>query len=200
MTAGWPIVLQSNGVRLRPLSKKDRRAWYDLRRRNADWLRPWDATPPPGAPHVAGTFLAMLRAFRAAEKAGTNLAFAIEVDRQLAGQLTINNIARGSAQFASIGYWIDEAFANRGITTRAVAMAIDYSFGPLGLHRIEIAVRPENVASLRVVEKLGLTRIGLAPKFLHIDGDWRDHILFAVTADEAVGGLLKRLDSLSSQE
>lgn len=197
---GWPIVLQSKGVRLRPLSKRDRRAWYDVRRRNAEWLRPWDATPPPGAPRVAGTYLTMLRAFRDAEKQGTNLAFAIEVDRQFAGQLTINNIARGSAQFASIGYWIDEQFANRGITTRAVAMAIDYAFGPLGLHRIEIAVRPENAASLRVVEKLGLARIGLAPKFLHIDGDWRDHILFAITSDEAVGGLLKRLDSLSSQE
>ena len=75
----------------------------------------------------------------------------------------------------------------------AVAMAADHCFFVLGLHRIEIAIRPENVASLRIVEKLGIPEIGFAPRYLHIDGDWRDHRLFAITAEDVPGGLLRRL-------
>jgi ribosomal-protein-alanine N-acetyltransferase len=62
----------------------------------------------------------------------------------------------------------------------------------MGLHRIEIAIRPENAPSLRVVEKLGFREIGYAPRYLHIDGDWRDHRLFALTVEECTGGLLRR--------
>ena len=75
----------------------------------------------------------------------------------------------------------------------AVAMVIDYCFVIMQMHRIEVAVRPENTASLRVMEKLKLTEVGFAPKYLHIDGDWRDHRLFAVTVEEVPGGLLRRL-------
>ena len=66
---------------------------------------------------------------------------------------------------------------------------------PVGLHRIEVAIRPENTSSLRVVEKLGIKEIGYAPRYLHIDGDWRDHKLFAITREEVPLGLLHRLDS-----
>ena len=72
-------------------------------------------------------------------------------------------------------------------------MAIDHCFTTVGLHRIEIAIRPENTNSLRVVEKLGIKEVGFAPRFLHIDGDWRDHRLFAITVEECPGGLLRRL-------
>ena len=70
----------------------------------------------------------------------------------------------------------------------AVAMAVDYCWFGLGLHRIEVAIRPENVASLRVVEKLGFAEVGYAPRYLHIDGDWRDHRLFALTVEDVPGG------------
>jgi ribosomal-protein-alanine N-acetyltransferase len=73
-------------------------------------------------------------------------------------------------------------------------MAIDHCFSSVGLHRIEVAIRPENTSSLRVVEKLGIKEIGYAPRYLHIDGDWRDHKLFAITRDEVPMGLLHRLD------
>ena len=119
--------------------------------------------------------------------------FAIEVDGRFAGQVTVNNIVRGSAQFASIGYWLDRSFAGRGVMPLAVAMVIDHCFTSAGLHRIEIAIRPENSNSLRVVEKLGLTEYGYAARFLHIDGDWRDHRLYAITAEECPGGLVRRL-------
>ncbi len=99
---------------------------------------------------------------------------------------------RGSAQFASVGYWIDREYAGRGVMPRAVAMAIDHCFGAGGLHRIEVAIRPENTNSLRVVEKLGLREVGYAPRFLHIDGAWRDHRIYAVTVEECPEGMLAR--------
>ena len=114
------------------------------------------------------------------------------MEGRFAGQVTVNNIVRGSAMFASVGYWLDKEFAGRGIMPRVVAMVIDHCFAT-GLHRIEIAIRPENSNSLRVVEKLGIREIGYAPKYLHIDGDWRDHRLYAVTREEVPKGLHARL-------
>ena len=137
----------------------------------------------------------MVRQMRSEARAGRQLPFVIELDRHFVGQVTVSNIVRGSAQFASIGYWVSESYAGRGITPRAVAMVIDHCFGPVGLHRIEVAIRPENASSLRVVEKLGITEIGFAPRFLHIDGDWRDHRLFAITQEEVPLGLVHRLES-----
>ena len=95
--------------------------------------------------------------------------------------------------FASVGYWLDREYAGRGIMPRAVAMVIDHCFFTAGLHRVEIAIRPENSNSLRVVEKLGLREVGYAPKFLHIDGAWRDHRIYAITKDEVPDGVLSRL-------
>ena len=128
-------------------------------------------------------------------RSGLCMPFAIDVDGQFAGQVTVNNIVRGSAQFASVGYWIDQAHAGRGVMPRAVAMAIDHCFQVAGLHRIEVAIRPENSNSLRVVEKLGLHEVGYAPRFLHIDGDWRDHRLYAITKEEVPLGLVRRLEA-----
>jgi ribosomal-protein-alanine N-acetyltransferase len=116
----------------------------------------------------------------------------ITYDDVFVGQVTVGNILRGSAQSAQCGYWIDEQYAGRDVTPTAVAMVIDHCFTGMGLHRIEIAIRTENHASLRVVEKLGIAEYGFAPRYLHIDDDWRDHRLFAITADEVPEGLLNR--------
>ena len=193
----WPVVLSSHGVRLRPLEASDATAWREARLRSAAWLSPWDATVPPGGTSRPSSFRALVKTLRRSARAGTCYPFAVEVDGGFAGQLTVSNIVRGSAQFASIGYWIDQQYAGRGVMPRAVAMAIDHCFGAGGLHRIEIAIRPENTNSLRVVEKLGLHEVGYAPRYLHIDGDWRDHRLYAVTAEECPGGLVARLDTAS---
>jgi ribosomal-protein-alanine N-acetyltransferase len=93
---------------------------------------------------------------------------------------------------AHIGYWVDEAVAGRGVMPTAVALAVDHSFRHVGLHRIEVCIRPENTPSRRVVEKLGFREEGLRPRYLHIDGAWRDHLVFALTADEIPEGLLTR--------
>ncbi|MFL6159687.1 MAG: GNAT family N-acetyltransferase [Marmoricola sp.] len=192
--AGWPVRLEHGSLRMRPLSVRDKNAWRLVRERNLVWLSRWDATTPPGSEARPRTFASMVRTMQAEARAGRQLPFALEYDGRFVGQLTVNNITRGSAQFASIGYWIDERYAGRGLVTRAVAMAIDHCFFVLKLHRVEVAIRPENVASLRVVEKLGITEIGFAPRFLHIDGDWRDHRLFAICREDVPKGLQDRLD------
>jgi ribosomal-protein-alanine N-acetyltransferase len=111
---------------------------------------------------------------------------------QLAGQLTVSGIVGGSASWGQVGYWVDQRFAGRGIIPTAVALACDYCFEVLSLHRIEVAIRPENHNSLRVVEKLGFRPEGLRPRYLHIDGEWRDHLVFALNAEEVPEGMLNR--------
>jgi [ribosomal protein S5]-alanine N-acetyltransferase len=180
---------------LRPITQRDREDWRRVRARNLAWLGRWDATAPSKSQAQPRSFGSMVRSMRSEARAGRQLPFVVEYDGRFVGQLTVSNVVRGSAQYASVGYWIDEGYAGRGIITRAVAMAIDHCFRVVGLHRIEIAIRPENTSSLRVVEKLGIKEIGYAPRYLHIDGDWRDHKLFAITREEAPLGLVHRLDS-----
>ena len=193
---GWPTRISSGTdpvVTLRPLTYSDARAWRDARRSNTAWLTRWDATVPPGSEGRSATFRGLVRRMRRAARAGMTYPFAVEVDGAFAGQLTISNVVRGSAQFASAGYWIDQRYAGRGAIPRALAMAVDHCFTDGGLHRIEVCIRPENTNSLRVVEKLGFHEVGYAPRFLHIDGDWRDHRIYAITREEVPDGLLARL-------
>ena len=103
---------------------------------------------------------------------------------RMVGQLTAGPIIYGSARTASLGYWIDQGHAGRGIMTCAVALAVEHLLGARDLHRVEINIRPENHASLAVVRKLGLREEGLRRQYLHIAGDWRDHRSFAITQDE----------------
>src|SRR5690606_7196105 len=141
----------------------------------------------------AHTFGRLVRTLRQQARDGRSMPFAICYQGEMVGQLTVAGITWGSARWAQIGYWIAESYAGRGLTTLAVAMTVDHCFGPVGLHRIEIAIRPENAASLRVVEKLGFSQIGLSRGYLHIDGDWRDHLLFAMTVEEAGGRRVSRI-------
>jgi ribosomal-protein-alanine N-acetyltransferase len=179
-------------VGVRALSTRDGRAWRDARLRNQDWLRPWEATVPADDHSTPRTFRGMVKDLHRQARAGRALPLVVTVGGEFAGQLTVSNIVGGSARFGQIGYWIDQRYAGRGVMPTAVALVVDHCLFGLGLHRIEVAIRPENIASLRVVEKLGFTVIGFAPKYLHIDGDWRDHRLFAMTVEECPDGLLRR--------
>jgi ribosomal-protein-alanine N-acetyltransferase len=134
----------------------------------------------------------MVRRFAAQARAGEALPWVVGFRGQLAGQLTISGITWGSARMGSAGYWVDHAVAGQGVIPTALALAVDHCFFTVGLHRIEVNIRPENQASLRVVEKLGFRQEGIRERFLHIDGDWRDHLSFALTADDVPGGLLLR--------
>jgi ribosomal-protein-alanine N-acetyltransferase len=192
---GWPAELNDGDVALRPLRMRDASAWMDSRRRNVEWLRPWEATPPNG-PSIFGVsaavFTSMTRRLRSDARAGRALPFVITLDGDFAGQLNVAGIVRGSMDSAHIGYWIDQRLAGRGAMPTAVALAVDHCLGPVGLHRIEVNIRPENVASRRVVEKLGFREEGVRARYLHISGDWRDHLTYAVTREELPYGLLHR--------
>lgn len=198
MSRRWEVELVHGRVGLRPLTRHDERAWNAVQARNRTWLAPWEATPPLGAGRPA-TFRAMVRALRRQAAEGHGLPFVITWDRHLVGQLTVSGIAHGSARWAQIGYWIDRAVANRGITTLAVAMATDHCLHTLGLHRIELVIRPENAPSIRVARKLGFVEEGMRRRYLHISGDWRDHLAFAILAEEVPDGLVHRLEEAAAR-
>jgi ribosomal-protein-alanine N-acetyltransferase len=192
MNHGWPARLREGRIELRPLRLRDATAWREVRTRNARWLRPWEATLPLSEHDAPTTYGSMVRRLRAEAREGRSLPFALTVDGVFAGQVTVGGIARGSLLSAYIGYWIDQRVAGRGIMPTAVAMATDHCFREVGLHRVEVNIRPENTASLRVVEKLGFRSEGLRERYLHIDGDWRDHLTFALCAQDVPDGLLPR--------
>ena len=198
MTEGWPATLVDGSVCLRPLRQRDSRDWRTVRARNAEWLRPWEATSPEPAIDAPPTYSAMVRRLRNEARDGRTMPFVITFGGALVGQLTVGGISWGSLRSAHIGYWVDQRVAGRGVMPTAVAMATDHCF-EVGMHRMEINIRPENLASRRVVEKLGFRPEGLRPRYLHIDGDWRDHLSFALTVDEVPGGLLARWKASQSR-
>ncbi|WP_375000418.1 GNAT family N-acetyltransferase [Aeromicrobium sp. CTD01-1L150] len=182
---------------VRPLRRSDAGQWQRLRQEDAGWLAPWEATLPPGAGFPSTSYSTMIRTMRRRARQGTALPFVIDEGGRMIGQVTVNGITGGSAQWASIGYWIASSHAGRGITPVAVALVGDHLLDVVGLHRIEISVRPENVSSLRIVAKLGLQEVGLARGYLHIAGQWRDHRIFQELADTPPGRLLDRLTATS---
>lgn len=192
MVTGWPVRLEDGDVRLRPLGGRDQDAWLALRAGNADWLEPWDATSPVPVLGPRPSFRQYVRALRSQARSGTALPFALDYQGELVGQLTVSGITYGSFRSGTIGYWVSEHVAGRGIVPTAVALAVDHSFFRLGLHRIEVNIRPENAPSLRVVEKLGFRDEGLRERYLHIAGEWCDHRSFALTTEDVPGGLLAR--------
>lgn len=182
--------MQHGPVGLRLIRTRDARTLQRELLTNRAWLQPWEATIPGGV--ASFDMRVSIRRLLQQHRDGTGHPFVMEYDGEIAGQLNIWGISRGSLCSATIGYWVSERFAGRGITTTAVAMATDVAFDQLGLHRMEICIRPENHASLRVVRKLGFRYEGLRRRFIHIDGDWRDHHAFALTYEDVPGGVLNR--------
>ena len=157
--------------------------------------------PPSRAGREPGprpTYRQMVRYLRGEASAGRMLPFVVLHKGQLVGQLTVGGITWGSMCSANVGYWIDEAVAGQGIMPTAVALSVEHCFTVLGLHRIEVCIRPENMPSRRVVEKLGFRSEGMRPRYLHIDGDWRDHLVYALAAEEVPEGMLERWRAIRS--
>ena len=200
---GWPVTLIEPDlldvpVTLRPVRVSDARAWREIRVRNASWLRPWEPSNPETPLHRSsiGPYVSMVRTMRREARQGQALPWVVTYGGAFAGQLTVGSITWGSSRSGTIGYWIDESFAGRGIIPTALAMAVDHCFRVVGLHRLEASIRPENAASRRVVEKLGFREEGIRVRQLHINGQWRDHICYAITAEEVPMGLLPRWRSM----
>jgi ribosomal-protein-alanine N-acetyltransferase len=181
---------QHGPISIRLVRHRDARILQNELVTNRSWLRPWEATSPGGpAPlDMRGSIRRLLQQYRD----GQGVPFVMEYDGEVAGQLNVWGLARGSLSSATIGYWVSERFAGRGITPTAVALATDVCFTELQLHRMEICIRPENAASLRVVQKLGFRYEGLRRRYIHIDGGWRDHYAFALTTEDVPDGVLAR--------
>jgi ribosomal-protein-alanine N-acetyltransferase len=180
-----------SGIVLRGLRMRDARALdYELKL-NRTWLRTWEATNPNGFT-FGGDPKSLIRTLLAQARDSAGIPLIIELDGELVGQLNVSALVFGSLSSAQIGYWVAERAAGRNVTPTAVAMATDYCFSALGLHRMEICIRPENVASLRVVEKLGFRYEGLRRRYIHINGDWRDHFAFALVREDVPDGVLNR--------
>lgn len=184
-------VLADGEIQVRALRRSDESEWLALRVATRAWLRPWEATAPTG-PDSTLSYAAWVRSERKAWRQRTAFAAAIVVEGRVVGRVTVGGIRWGAERGGSIGYWISPDYAGRGIVPRAVRLLAEYAFAQ-GLHRLEIAVRPENAASLRVVQKLGFREEGARARYLFIDGDWRDHRVFALTVDEPRRGVMARL-------
>jgi ribosomal-protein-alanine N-acetyltransferase len=179
----WPYVIHDGELTLRPLRLRDRSAWHQVRRVNGEWLAPWEATRPRidsdgPLPH----FFEMVRYYNKEGRELRSISLGIWLTesgkQRFIGQITLGGIVFGAYRGAHIGYWIDQRYANRGYTTRAVKALTFFAFNELKLHRIEINLRPENGPSRKVAEKSGYQFEGVRPRYLHIAGDWRDHLTF----------------------
>jgi ribosomal-protein-alanine N-acetyltransferase len=203
---GWPAVLTDGPVLLRPYRRGDAEQWSAVRRANQTWLAPWEPTPigPWGESNSPSAYRAFYRDLRQSVRDGSALPFAIRLrtpqGERYVGHIGLGSITRRAFGSAYAGYWVDHAVAGRGIMPTALALLVDHAFGPGGLHRIEVNVRPENRASRRVAEKLGFREEAYHVRYMFIDGAWRDHVGYAMTVEEvaAEGGLLARWHRLQS--
>ena len=186
MSEHWPVTLRSEDLILRPLRMRDRKRFLQVRIENKDWLNSWEATLPqvPGedSSQKLPSFYDMVRWHSREGRQGRSYSMAIwhknPQGSNLIGQITMGGVIYGAMRGAHIGYWIDKAYANRGYTTRAIEILTRFGFDQLGLHRIEINIRPENAPSRRVAEKAGYLLEGTRARYLHIDGQWRDHVSY----------------------
>jgi [ribosomal protein S5]-alanine N-acetyltransferase len=190
----WPVELHGETplgepIVLSALRRRDADDWRQVRAINRRWLDEWEATSPTGNTSVL-SFSGLVRHYNGEARAGRMLPFAIRARGRIVGQLSLFGITYGSLMSAAAGYWVDEDLAGLWITPTALALAGDHAFGTLGLHRLEVNIRPENVNSLAVVRKLGMRDEGLRTAYLHISGAWRDHRTFALTVEDLAGRTL----------
>lgn len=190
MAGLWPTVLTVRHPYgpdrvMRGLRMRDRNEWERLRAANRRWLEPWEASSPE--PMGQLKFRSLLRHYDAEAQAGRMQPFAIEVVGRLVGQMHLFGITWGSMRSGSAGYWVSRDVAGQGIVPSCLAGLVDHAFYGLGLHRLEVNIRPENAASLRVVDKLGFRDEGVRRRLLHIGGQWRDHRSFALTVEDLKG-------------
>ena len=174
-------------VVVRELRVDDEEAWRTLRLTENDRLAPWEATLPTGGGEAMSAFPVFVRRQTRRARLGEAMPFVVEVDNAFAGQVAVDPITWGATRSAQVGYWIGSAWQGRGIMRLSVALVLDHLLGPVGLHRVEINVRPENERSLALCRGLGLREEGLRRGYMHINGAWADHVSFAALAEEAHG-------------
>lgn len=181
------LLRQSSPVQevvVRPAMGSDALKIESVRRANREWLQPWEATLPPGSNSVPPTWSEYARRMNRSMKDGTGLLMSVVVDDDVAGCVTLGAVERGSMSQGVLGYWIGQRWAGHGVTSLAAATVIDMVILELGLHRIEINVRPENNPSLSVCRRIGVRQEAYKPRFMSIAGEWADHIGFGVDRED----------------
>jgi [ribosomal protein S5]-alanine N-acetyltransferase len=177
-------------VSLRAPAMSDYAAWAELREISRRQLEPYE---PAWARDelTRASFRLRLKHYARESAQDTGYSFFVFdcAGRELYGAVTLSNVRRGVAQTASVGYWIGTPFAKQGLMTASLCLLASFAFRTLHLHRLEAGCVPDNVASMRVLEKSGFSREGQARQYLRINGVWRDHLLFArLSADPAPEG------------
>jgi ribosomal-protein-alanine N-acetyltransferase len=178
-------------VALRGLRRGDGPSWRSIRLGDRALLEPWDATSTLSWAdrHSRAMWRWHRTQLAAGARRGEVVPFVITVDGRFAGQVTLGGVQRGALRSCWVGYWVDSRLHGRGVATAAVALAVAHALGPVGLHRVEATIAPENLASRSVVRHLGFREEGRLVRYLDISGAWRDHLLFALTHEELPGGL-----------
>ncbi|MDP9167300.1 MAG: GNAT family N-acetyltransferase [Actinomycetota bacterium] len=200
MHPGWPqsvgpLRVRAGLVRLRPVRLRDAAVWSRIRLADQAHLEPWEPVAEVNweLRHAVSSWPSICSGLRGEARKGRMLPYAIELDGEFCGQLTIGNVTHGALRSAWIGYWVVKEHNGGGVATAALALGVDHGFGPVGLHRIEATVRPENAPSRAVLAKAGFREEGLLKRYLEVDGGWRDHLLVAITIEELNGSATSAL-------
>ncbi|MCV0395687.1 MAG: GNAT family N-acetyltransferase [Rhizobiaceae bacterium] len=178
-------ILKNERLLLRPPVTSDHGEWAALRRSSRAFLEPWEPQWLPDELERPA-WRERLKRYRSEFSHGTGVSFLI-FDRAggaMMGGVSIGNIRRGVAQNGQIGYWMGERHAGKGHMSAALELVTEFGFERLKLHRIEAACIPENLRSVRVLEKAGFQREGLLRSYLRINGVWQDHYLYALIEKE----------------
>jgi ribosomal-protein-alanine N-acetyltransferase len=178
MTVADPrALLVGERVYLRPVAASDEAEFTRLVRESADLHHPWMelANTPDDFRRYLSRFGPLM--------INVGLNVCESVTGALAGGININNIVHGRFQSAALGYWAFAGREGRGYMSEALRLVMRYSFGPLRLHRLEANIQPTNAASIRLVKRAGFRYEGTSPDYLFIDGAWRDHERWAITAE-----------------
>lgn len=179
------IRLEGSRLYLRPPRRDDWHEWAWLRSRNRAFLQPWEPTWADDA-LSEDFFEARIRRQTREWKDDRAYPFVICLNgtEKIIGGMNINNISRGAAQFASLGYWLAEDAQGHGYMTEAGRVIIQHAFTDLRLHRLNAGCLPENVRSRSMLSRLGFREEGFAARFIQIDGLWRDHVLYGLPVEE----------------
>ncbi len=165
------------GVLIRPAAESDAEALAAAFRHSRDHLRPWEPRRPDSFFTAEGQ-RARLREQAVEQRAGRVAAWLLTDGEAVVGGLTLSGIVRGPFRNAHLGYWIAAGHLGRGLATTAVRAACQAADGELDLHRLQAGTLVHNTRSQRVLAKSGFEQFGRAERYLHIDGAWRDHLLF----------------------
>ncbi len=185
------VRLEGKRVYLRAPAERDWRPYVEVRAASRKFLEPWEPAWPPDALGREAYFRRLNRyAADWRDDVGHSFFIFRNDDDSLLGGISLSNVRRGVAQCGTLGYWIGEAHARQGYMTEALRLIVDFCFGQLALHRVEAACLPHNEASQQLLRRGGFTQDGYARKYLKIRGEWHDHLLFSLLAEDHKAGPL----------